>query len=176
MLAACPCKTQPGSLWFPSPACCKNGTAVHAAARQTQGLQPGGAPWLQIISTLSAIPQPAYLTRRSRSQSSISSWQRHRSAAFLGAGLLGLSRLLARTLADSMVEKLCATLEGRVLAQDQRRGKRACKRECLYVSQNSVGNFPMMKQRRSTPYPSASYLLRCQPRCRRVFKTCGMLG
>ncbi len=66
---------------------------------------------------------------------------------------IGLGLLLARTLANSIIEKLCATLESWVLARDQRRGKRACERECLYVSQNSVGRFPMMKTMSLNPVP-----------------------
>ena len=176
--AARPCKTQPGSMWFPSPACCKTALLCMLLPDKPNGLQPGGAAWLQIISTpLSRLSHsPHTLPVESRSQSSMSSWQRRRSAAFLGAGLLGLGRLLARTLANSMLEKLCATLESWVLARDQRRGKRACERECLYVLQNSVGRFPMMKTMSLNPYPSAIYLLRCQSRCRRLFKPCGMLG
>ena len=146
------------------PSLLQNGTAVRAAARQTQldcSLAVRRGCNSSPLSRLSNSPHS--LPAESRSQSSMSSWQRRRSAAFLGAGLLGLGRLLARTLANSMIEKLCATLESLVLARDQRRSKRACERECLYVLQNSVGRCPTMKTMSLNPIPkSIIYCAACR--------------
>lgn len=84
-----PLQDPPRQHVVPSPACCKTAPLCMLLPDKPNGPQPGGEAWLQIISTLTAIPQPANLTRRKQKPKQHElSWQRRRSAAFLGAGLL----------------------------------------------------------------------------------------